>query len=246
MKVVLLGTAGYHPNAQRHTACVMLPGLGIVLDAGTGLFRVRERLETESLDIFLSHGHLDHVVGLSFLFDTLWDTPIAQARVHGRADVLNQLREHLFHPTLFPAEPPINWCPLTGPLPLEGQGELSYFPLEHPGGSLGYCLTWPDRKLAYVTDTTARADADYLAMIQGADLLLHECNFQDGWQDHAELTGHSCTSAVAEVARLAEVKRLVLIHTNPLDDSEDPVDLKRARSIFPATELGHDLDELEF
>ena len=33
MKLHLLGTTGYHPNARRHTACLMLPEQGIVLDA---------------------------------------------------------------------------------------------------------------------------------------------------------------------------------------------------------------------
>ena len=71
MQLHLLGTTGYHPNARRHTACLMLPEQGIVLDAGTGMFRVRSRLKTRELDIFLTHAHLDHVVGLTYLFDTL-------------------------------------------------------------------------------------------------------------------------------------------------------------------------------
>ena len=69
MKVVLLGTTGYHPNDRRQTACMMLPELGVAFDAGTATYRVSEYLSTDSLDIFLSHAHLDHVVGLTFLFD---------------------------------------------------------------------------------------------------------------------------------------------------------------------------------
>ena len=42
MKLLLLGTSGYHPSEQRQTACLMLPEVGIVLDAGTGFFRVRQ------------------------------------------------------------------------------------------------------------------------------------------------------------------------------------------------------------
>lgn len=65
MKLVLLGTTGYHPNRRRHTACMFLPEVGVVLDAGTGMFRVRDHLATSHLDIFLTHAHLDHVVGLT-------------------------------------------------------------------------------------------------------------------------------------------------------------------------------------
>ena len=67
MKLLLLGTGGYHPNQRRHTACLMLPEAGIVLDAGTGFFRVRQHVATPSLDILLTHAHLDHVVGLTYL-----------------------------------------------------------------------------------------------------------------------------------------------------------------------------------
>ena len=58
---LFLGTAGYHPSETRHTSCLMLPEVGVVLDAGSGMFRVRDLLTTKTLDIFLSHAHLDHV-----------------------------------------------------------------------------------------------------------------------------------------------------------------------------------------
>ena len=71
MKLLLLGTGGYHPSELRHTACLMLPTEGIILDAGTAMFRVRDHIQTDSLEILLSHAHLDHIVGLTFLFDVL-------------------------------------------------------------------------------------------------------------------------------------------------------------------------------
>ena len=69
MQLHLLGTTGYHPNDQRHTACMMLPEIGVVLDAGTAMFRVRDRLCTKTLDIFLTHAHLDHIVCTAQAFD---------------------------------------------------------------------------------------------------------------------------------------------------------------------------------
>ena len=71
MKLLLLGTVGYHPNDRRQTACLMIPELGLVFDAGTAAYRIKNYLETDTLDIFLSHAHLDHVVGLTFLFDVV-------------------------------------------------------------------------------------------------------------------------------------------------------------------------------
>ena len=31
MKLVLLGTTGYHPNRRRHTACMFLPEVGVTI-----------------------------------------------------------------------------------------------------------------------------------------------------------------------------------------------------------------------
>ena len=246
MKLVLLGTTGYHPNDRRQTACLMIPELGIVLDAGTGMFRVRDRLVTPHLDIFLTHAHLDHVIGLTFLFDVLYEKQVQRVTVHGEAEKLAAIQEHLLSPLLFPVLPPCDFRPLAPRVELPDGGWLTHFPLAHPGGSLGFRLDWPDRSLAYVTDTTAKPEAEYARHIAGVDLLVHECYFSDAHRDLAELTGHSCTTPVAELAKAAGVGRLVLVHINPLAVEKDPIGLAAARSIFPATEIGEDGLEIEF
>ena len=246
MKLILLGTTGYHPTDARHTACLMLPELGIVLDAGTALYRVRDYLQTTELDIFLTHAHLDHVIGLTFLFDILHERPLDRVRVHGEPAKLAAIDEHLLAPALFPVKLPCQFQPLAAETPLAGGGRLTHFPLLHPGGAVGFRLDWPGRSLAYVTDTTARPDAPYIERIRGVDLLVHECYFPDDQAALAEQTGHSCTTSVLEVARAAGAGRLVLVHVNPLATGDDPLQLAAARHIFPRVELGHDRQVVEF
>jgi ribonuclease Z len=246
MQLHLLGTTGYHPNGRRHTACLMLPEQGIVLDAGTGMFRVRQRLQTPQLDIFLTHAHLDHIVGLTYLLGTLHEKHLQRVTVHGASDKLAAIEEHLLATPIFPVKLPCEFRALNGPVPLAGGGGLEYFPLEHPGGSLGFRLDWPGHSLAYVTDTTAESSAAYVAAIRDVDLLVHECYFPDSLHEIALKTGHSSTTRVAEVARQARAKRLVLVHLNPLDESDDPIGLAAARAVFPETELGEDEAILEF
>src|SRR5690242_19243082 len=95
MELVLLGTGGYHPNEARHTACLMLPEQGILLDAGTALFRARQHLQTSDLTVFLTHAHLDHIVGLTFLFDVLEDRKNQQALVYGEPSKLAAIESRL-------------------------------------------------------------------------------------------------------------------------------------------------------
>ena len=246
MRLHILGTAGYHPNETRQTACLMIPELGIVLDAGTGFFRARDLLQTCELDIFLSHTHLDHVVGLSFWFDIVHERTINRATVHGQPEKLAAVREHLLSEHLFPAAIPYEYRPLTSIVPLAGNGQLTHFPLVHPGGATGYRLDWSNRSMAYVTDTFATPDLPYVEHLRGVDLLVHECNFRDDQKEFAELTGHSCTTAVAQIAKRAAVGRLVLVHMNPLILGDDPVGLETARRIFPNTVVAHDGMIIEF
>jgi ribonuclease BN (tRNA processing enzyme) len=270
MKLLLLGTTGYHPNDRRQTACLMLPELGVVFDAGTAMYRVSDHLMTDTLDIFLTHAHLDHVIGLTYLFDVLEVHPLQQVTVHAEQEKLDALRTHLFSELLFPVVPPLRMrpleqhAPLTGgqkaltggpraqagspltDIPLIDRGVLTHFPLHHPGGSVGYRVDWPDRSLAYVTDTVAAPKADYIEKIRGVDLLVHECYFGDEHPKQAELTGHSCLTPVAQVASAARVGRLVLVHINPLLDDDRQIRLDIARKIFPNTQIGIDRMELDF
>ena len=246
MRLVLLGTTGYHPNQRRQTPCLLLPECGVMLDAGTGVFRAAEYLATPELDIFITHAHLDHVVGLSYLFSVIQAHPLRRITLHGLAENLRAIDEHLFAPALFPVRPPFDFRPLDESFSLPDGGRLTYFPLKHRGGSIGYRLDWPGHSMAYVTDTMADANAAYVAKIRGVDLLVHECYFTDERADWAEKTGHSHTTTVAEVARQAGVNRLVLVHFDPLSTGDDPIGLGTARAIFPNTILGEDRMELEF
>jgi len=217
-----------------------------MLDAGTALYRAGQRLQTSELDIFLTHAHLDHVIGLTYLFSLIRTHPLDRITVHGATEKLAAIDEHLFAEAMFPKKPPCEFRPLTSEVGLPSGGRLTHFPLSHQGGSIGYRLDWPGHSMAYVTDTTARAEADYLQKIRGVDLLIHECYFPDAKAEFASQTGHSCTTPVAQVARRAGVGRLVLVHINPLSTEDDPIGLDVARAIFPKTVLGEDLMEVEF
>ncbi len=246
MKLILLGTSGYHPSQSRHTACLLLPACGAMLDAGTGMFRAGQFLETPTLDIFLSHAHLDHVVGLTYLFSVHTQHRLERVTVHAEPDKLAAVREHLFSEGLFPGRPAMELRALEGEVVLPDGARVGHFPLEHQGGSRGFRLDWPDRSMAYVTDTTADPQAPYVEHLRGVDLLVHECYATDEQAEWARRVGHSHTTAVAQVARQAGAGRLILVHINPLAPEVDPIGLDAARAVFERTELGRDLMEIEF
>ena len=189
MKLVLLGTGGYYPTPHRQTACVMLPEIGVVLDAGTGMYRLGDYLQTDRLDIFLTHAHLDHVAGLTYLINIL--PPRRALRNHDswRSRKTGCRARALLRRRNFSGSAQFQVRAAFRHTRLHPSGTLKYFPLAHPGGAIGYRLDWPDRSLAYVTDTTATADAPYADAIRGVDILLHEAYFVDDFAKSGRQNG---------------------------------------------------------
>lgn len=244
MRIELLGTGGFHPNERRHTACVLLPEVGIAFDAGTSMFRLPAHLKVPELHLFLSHAHLDHICGLTYLLVPLLRGEIRSCRVYGAPQVLKAVQQHLFSVAVFPVWPGFELVELEpGRQYRIGEVEVSHHPLpSHPGGSRAYRLDWEEadraKSLAYVTDTTV--DGSYTEFIRGVDLLIHECNFADDMAEWSARTGHSHTSMVAKLAKDSAVIRLVLTHVDPQHPEDNPLGIETARHIFPATELAED------
>jgi ribonuclease Z len=244
MRLLFLGTGGYHPNERRHTACLMLPEIGVVFDAGSSAFRVSAHLVTNELDIFLTHPHLDHVQGLTNFLVPMLQGVIARCRVHALPATIAAVREHLFSQPLFPILPAFEFVPLQDQDTVsKGQATITHCPLAHPGGSLGFQLEANGKRVAYITDTTV--DGSYTEFIRGVEILIHECNFSDEMSEWAAKTGHSHTSQVASLAKEAGVGTLFLTHIDPRRSDDDPIGLATARAIFPETYLAEDLMEID-
>ena len=247
MKLVVLGTAGYHPNEHRQTTSVIVPTAGLVFDAGTAFFRLPQHIKTDSIDVFVTHAHLDHCVGLTYLLDILYQRPLEEVRVHGQQDKLDAIRKHLFAPEIFPVEPPYTEKSIDGTQTISvREAKVTHCQLDHPGGSVAYRVDWPDRSLAFVTDTTASPKAEYVEFVRGVDLLIHEANFPDGFEELAQKTGHSCLTPVAEVAKAAGVGGLVLLHFNPLTTGIEASAFDEAQEIFSPIVLAEDGMEIDF
>lgn len=250
MKLVFLGTGGYHPNQRRHTAGVLLPSAGILFDAGSGMFRLVEHLQSPRLRIFLTHAHLDHILGLTYLLVPVAKRELETITLYGDAATLAAVRDHLFAEAVFPVMPPFEFVelPTAGVIALPDGLTVSHQELpSHPGGSRAFRINWSEggreRSLAYITDTSA--DGSYLEFIRGTDMLIHECYFKDEMLQWGKRTGHCCTSQVAQVAADAGVDRLLLSHIDPQHPEDDPVDIALARSIFPHVKIAEDLMEID-
>ena len=75
--------------------------------------------------------------------------------------------------------------------------------------------------------------------IQGVDLLFHEATFVNSDSARARQTQHSTAQQAAQIARDAQVKRLVIGHFSARYDDEQEL-LKEAQAVFPNTILAQE------
>ena len=92
----------------------------------------------------------------------------------------------------------------------------------------------PSRSYAYCLDTIYLPSI--VEQIKGVDLLFHEATFANEDAPRAKETFHTTAAQAAEIARKAEVKKLLIGHFSARYEDENIL-LQEASAIFPDTQL---------
>jgi phosphoribosyl 1,2-cyclic phosphodiesterase len=224
----------------------------ILLDAGTGLMKLGDRLLADGVDeasILLSHLHWDHIQGLPF-FAPLY-RPETRLTVMGQRAEHASLRDVLARQMSSPVFP-VRLDELglrletrelksgerfgVGPVAVTAQK------LNHPGGVLAYRIEYQGASVVYATDTEhyACVDPALAKLAERADVLIYDSQYTPeeyrgergpsrvGW-------GHSTFEEGAALARVAGVGRYLLFHHDPRRTDGALAEIEaRAQALFPA------------
>ena len=202
----------------------------LVLDAGSGIAGLGAMLAGERighLNLFLSHLHHDHLMGLPFLLLALRGE--AAITIHatpaGAARVKTQLRR-LFGEPYFPiaydrlfANVRFRSHAIGRPFSL-GDVSIRSAALDHPGGSTAWRIDHAGRSIVYATDVE-HADApppDLIDLCRQADLIITDTMFAEADLPRTRGWGHSTIEAGARLARAAKARMLGGFHHSPEKD----------------------------
>ncbi len=100
----------------------------------------------------------------------------------------------------------------------------------------------PGRKIAYTGDTAP--SKEIIKFAKGADLLIHEATLDDELVERAQEDGHSTPTQAAEVAKKANVKRLVLTHISARYKDLNLL-LEQASKVFSSVDVAEDFMKIE-
>jgi phosphoribosyl 1,2-cyclic phosphodiesterase len=214
-----------------------------ICDAGSGIRELGKDLlarrpSPQQLHLLISHSHWDHIQGFPYFAPVY--LPATQIRVYGRhGDGISpyQLLSGQMSSDYFP----VSFKDLGASIVddhLDGQKIIDgvlvrSFPLNHPGGCLGYCFEKDGRKIVYATDNELeikpgdvfpdpdnsgplRRCPEALAQTaQGADLLILDAQYNDKEYAAKKNWGHSSCYSATDLAIQAGAKSLALFHHDP-------------------------------
>jgi phosphoribosyl 1,2-cyclic phosphodiesterase len=221
-----------------NTSCVevVAGGQSLIFDAGTGIRMLGKSLQkrgAKTATLFFSHTHWDHICGFPF-FAPAYD-PSFKLEVHGghlqdNGGIRAALAGQMIAPN-FPVPIDIMRSALSfhdfsagSSRKLGPDVTLHTTKLNHPNGATGYRVESGGASVCYITDTEhvpGKPDANILALIAGADLVIYDCTYSDeefpskvGW-------GHSTWQEGVRLCKQAGAKKLMIFHHDP--DHNDTV-----------------------
>lgn len=208
----------------------------LIFDAGTGLRALGNALikntAVHQVDIFLTHCHLDHVVGMPFFVPFFADGYKVRIWAGNLLPATNveQVMRKLMSSPLFPVEVEIFKAAIefhdfrSGDILRPYDGVALYTaPLDHPDGASGYRLEYGGRIFALISDTSGfpgKRDSELLSLAQGADLIVYDATFTESEIASREGWGHSTWERGVRLANEAGAKQLCLFHHDPSHDDD--------------------------
>lgn len=258
MVIIPLGTNGFFPSFGRETMCFAIPLKDklIILDAGTGLYRLAEKEGQELLQkyqevhIFLSHYHLDHTFGFYGAWKLLKNK---SATVFGKEEkkIFDDLAADYFPINHEKEFADFSWKKLEAGDNKIGDYQVTVRRQDHNDAeSLAFRFSFG---VAYVTDSEPTPES--VEFVRDIPLLLHE-HYLSGeeilikpnakLEDHF-LGKHTTTVGAALIAKEANVGKLILVHHYPFYNTKELEKQRElAGKIFKKTELALDWKPISF
>ncbi len=230
MQIRVLGCSGSIAAGSRTTSFLLDDDL--LVDAGTGVGDLTLDEMARIDHILVSHSHLDHVLAIGLLADSVARRRGAAGRppvrVHALAPTIAALRRHVFNGVIWPdftrlptpEQPVLEFAEIVvGQVLALGRHRIEVLPAAHTVPAVGFAVHGADNgRGAWVyTGDTGPNDALWqrLTTLPVATLVI-ETAFRDDERALATISQHLCPSQLQqELARLQMPADVYITHIKP-------------------------------
>jgi ribonuclease BN (tRNA processing enzyme) len=227
MQIRVLGCSGSIAAGSRTTAFLL--DADVLIDAGTGVGDLTLDEMVRIDHIVVTHSHLDHVLAIGLLADSVTRRRRALGRppigVHALPDTLVALKTHVFNGIIWPdfsrlpdpIDPVLRFVPLAVGDVLElGCHRIEVLPASHTVPAVGYAVHGRDGAWVFTGDTGPNpALWQRLATLPVATLVI-ETAFRDDERELAGISQHLCPALLAqELRQLTQPAEVCITHIKP-------------------------------
>lgn len=200
----------------------------LIFDAGSGIVELGQHLMAKAphapIDLFFSHFHYDHVMGLPFfqpLYQRGWPIRLWTNALFGSGGIDLAL-DCLFSEPLCPvtrdllvADISIHDLPNGSGTDVTPDVHLTTTGLAHPGGNAAYKVVHGGQAFVYSGDFEhgdAQSDATLRQFLDGVDLAFLDCTYTPDSYEACRGFGHAHWMAAGEIAEAAGVGAWYGVH----------------------------------
>jgi ribonuclease BN (tRNA processing enzyme) len=230
MKIRVLGCSGSIAAGSRTTSFLLDDD--VLIDAGTGVGDLALDAMGRIDHILISHSHLDHIVSIALLADSVQRAraPERAITVHALPATLEALRKHVFNGVIWPdftrlpspQQPILRFAPFAvgDVLAFSVERRIEVLPAEHTVPAVGFAVLPPEdagRGAWVFTGDTGPNPALWkrLAALKVEHLVI-ETAFGDEEAALAKISAHLCPKLLAqELTQLAEDVQVHITHIKP-------------------------------
>jgi 3',5'-cyclic-nucleotide phosphodiesterase len=225
MKLHILGCAGGIGGREKLTTCLKVDD-DILLDAGTGVSRMEIAQLVKIDHVFLTHSHLDHVVGLGFLLDSVLGKRSSPVTVHATERVIATLKAHMFNWMLWPdfATIPteqnaiLRWETMAHDSTVEINGRtISSLDVNHTVESVAYRVNGKTGGFLFSGDMATSPELwKRLAGDVSLKAVVVDCSFPDSELYLAGLSKHFCPQMlIKDIESMPYSTQFLITHLKP-------------------------------
>lgn len=237
--LIVLGSGGWIPTQRRQTCCYLYRTKETILfiDAGSGIANLERYPDIltnyDKINVVLSHYHLDHIIGLSYLLNFINEKQTLNIWGPGAAYYKRSCAEILSDVLGFPffSRPIKKFTNIVSLMDYPPSSffvdgiRIEAFGQVHSDPSFGLLI---DDNIFYATDTIVLDET--FSTSKYANILLHEC-----WhlKPEEQSSKHSSLEEIIRMAIKHNIKNVGLIHLNPNWDIQEEQRAENMLKVLP-------------